>query len=162
MHVRRYNIRNYLPAVLRPLGRSAAVRWLLGRVHSDRITRETVAWYRDLHADSPSWSRTRQLIVEMNDACRSRGIEFQLVVFPILHRLEDYPFTGVHGRLAELAREHGIGFLDLLPAFSGQHAETLWVHPTDHHPNPDAHRRAADHLARALGHDQSSNDLVKP
>ena len=47
-------------------------------------------------------------------------------------------------RIHDFCRENNVFLLDLLPAFSEQKAESLWVHFTDFHPNEIAHRIAAE------------------
>ena len=142
MHLREYNIRSYLPMPLRPAARSAAVRWILPRIQGARIARETEAWYRDLHRDGPGWREARRVLADMIRMCRERDVEFVLAVFPLLHRLDRYPFVEVHETLRLLAEQEGVRFVDLRPAFLGKDETTLWVHPTDFHPN-----RLAHHLA---------------
>jgi hypothetical protein len=39
-------------------------------------------------------------------------------------------------------------FLDLLDTFRGHDEKSLWVHPTDHHPNEAAHALAAEAIER--------------
>ncbi len=58
-----------------------------------------------------------------------------------------YPFEEVHLRLGAFFRSEGIDEIDLLPALRGQAASGLWVHGVDHHPNQEAHGRAAEVLA---------------
>ena len=57
-----------------------------------------------------------------------------------------YAFDETHQIIGEALKARGVQFLDTLPAFRGQEAETLWVHPSDRHPNDAAH----DIFARAL------------
>ena len=155
MHLREYNVGQLLPFLLRPAGRSAAVRWAMYRISRPRITLDTEDWYRRLYADNPGWPETQRRIVEMDRLCRSRGMELIVAVFPILHRLDDYPFTGIHAALTGFCAGHGIRCIDLLPAFRGLDARTLWVHPTDFHPNHLAHARVAEFLAQAIGADMT-------
>jgi lysophospholipase L1-like esterase len=77
--------------------------------------------------------------------------ELVLVVFPLFHRLDRYPFGDIHERLRALAERQGIAFVDLLPTFEGLDERALQTHPvTDFHPNHLAHRRAAEALLEAL------------
>ena len=68
-----------------------------------------------------------------------------MVIFPELHALdESHPFQNIYRRVHAYAESLGIPALDLFPVFEGRSAPDLWVHVTDHHPNAEAHRIAAD------------------
>jgi lysophospholipase L1-like esterase len=150
MHLREHKIVAFLPPVLRPLGRSALVRFVLTRIHNERVTRETEHWYRQLHADNAGWATTAALIEEMQRHCQDNGVELTLSIFPLLHQLGDYPLREVHERVEQLCAEREIPCIDLLPAFAGAETRSLWVHPTDFHPNHIAHQRVVPLLEAAL------------
>ena len=107
--------------------------------------RATEDWYRSY------WTGERRefgaesmaALGRANAICRAEGVRLGVAVFPILHRLDDYPFQGVHRVLREACERDGIPFLDLVPAFTSKSASDLWVHPSDHHPNAAAHAIAA-------------------
>ncbi len=102
--------------------------------------------------DSPRWETCRRAMRDLQRLTRERGARFEVIVFPVLWGLEsDYPFEDMHGRIREACREDGIACLDLLEAFKGRAAADLWVHPTDHHPNAEGQRIAAEAIARRLG-----------
>lgn len=70
-----------------------------------------------------------------------------LVVFPVLVELNDhYPFKNICDLLVRFGHELGVPTFDLLPAFLGHDGPALWVSPRNPHPNPEAHRIAADAL----------------
>lgn len=144
------------PAALPPRpaweGRSLAfdhlrVRW------QNRSRRE--AWARELHAsfqaDAPGWDRVRTAFELAAVLGRKKEFRVALVIFPLLWDLgHDYPFREIHQTVATAARKSGIPVLDLLPAFGERDAESLWVHPADHHPNEEAHALAARALREFL------------
>jgi hypothetical protein len=80
----------------------------------------------------------------MRAAAAARGADLGVAVFPLLHRLDDYPFEPIHRVLVDACRERSTPVTDLLPAFAGRDERDLWVHPADHHPNSDAHAIAAE------------------
>jgi lysophospholipase L1-like esterase len=57
-----------------------------------------------------------------------------------LSGLAHYPYTELHALVAAFCEEQGIEHLDLLPRFLGQDERSLWVHPTDQHPNDKGQR----------------------
>ena len=78
------------------------------------------------------------------------GARMVLVVFPLLTRLDDYPFVAAHQDLAEAARAAGYEVVDLLEVFAGMDERELWVHPADQHPNARALALAAETVAAAV------------
>ena len=78
---------------------------------------------------------------------RERGGRFLVASWPLLVDLDAYPFTAADETIARFCEGAGIPRLDLRAALQGQTAESLWVHPVDHHPNEIAHRLAAGALA---------------
>ena len=78
-------------------------------------------------------------------------IPLLVVSFPVLHQLDgSHPFSDLYRTVQERVEAAGGAFLDLFPVFSGHDAESLWVHPTDQHPNEVAHRMAAEAIAERL------------
>lgn len=115
------------------------------RVQDDyfRITREGF--------ESDRWEACRELLGSMAELSRQDGFRFVVVAFPILTGLDGhYPFEDLHARIEEACARAGCEFVDLLEVFRGRAAESLWVHPTDQHPNEIAHRLAAERIARCL------------
>ncbi len=101
--------------------------------------------------DSENWEMCRQTLAGLRTVAAEDGFRFVVVVFPVLYQLDGgYPFEGPHARIAAICREERIEHLDLLPVYRGRPAESLWVHPTDQHPNEIAHRLAAEALAQHL------------
>ena len=77
------------------------------------------------------------------ELAKERKFKLGLVMFPELYKLKgDYPFGRIHKLVGETCRQKSIPFLDLLDTFRGHDPETLWVHPSNHHPNEIAHELA--------------------
>jgi hypothetical protein len=78
--------------------------------------------------------------------CRQKQIPFHLVIFPLLFNLKSYEFHGVEEEIKRFAKTHGMVLCSLTPGFLGKDDHTLWVAPSDQHPNEKANRIAADTL----------------
>ncbi len=101
--------------------------------------------------DSPGWRMARDELVRARDLCARRGVEFVVVLYPLLFRAgvglathDAYAIVALH------CREHDIRLLDLEPAFDGRDVDALRVHPADAHPNAEGHRIAAEAIAAYL------------
>lgn len=103
--------------------------------------------YKD---DQPGWLRARAAIAELAAYCREKGIKLIIVNLPELHELSPYPFTEVNTKLAQLAGVLGIPFHDVLPALQSEQPRSLWVSPTDAHPNAKADAIIAAEIAAAI------------
>ncbi|MEX2207301.1 MAG: SGNH/GDSL hydrolase family protein [Myxococcota bacterium] len=101
--------------------------------------------------ESAGWAAARDALDQLVATCRRENLPLLVMLFPILHALDDgHPFLDVYGVVQRQVEGSGGQFLNLFPAFAGQDAESLWVHPTDQHPNEIAHRIAAEQLAARL------------
>jgi lysophospholipase L1-like esterase len=61
-----------------------------------------------------------------------------------------YPFSAIHQRVAEAARDRGLLVIDSFDAHRGHAARSLWVSPSDPHPNPTGHRILSEALYEGL------------
>ena len=119
------------------------------RLQTWRIGRDTTRWYHDMYGapNREGWDQTQALLREMNRRTREKGGRFLIASWPLLVGLEGrYPFAEVSATIARFCLSAGIPRHDLLAALYGRPAESLWVHPVDHHPNEIAHRLAAESL----------------
>ncbi|MBN2494637.1 MAG: SGNH/GDSL hydrolase family protein [Deltaproteobacteria bacterium] len=122
------------------------------RVRSRDASAQTIEWYRGMTgpANAAGWARTRADLAAMDRSSRDAGARLLVAVLPLLFELDDYPFRGLHRDITAACAELSIEAVDLLPAFEGAEAETLWVHPIDRHPNGRAHAWIAAALADKL------------
>jgi hypothetical protein len=101
------------------------------------------ALYRD---DAQGWKNAKEALLLLKQACRERGIAFQVVLLPELHELVDYAFAKEYRLVGEFLSGHDIDFLDLTPLFAEEHdPQSLWVAPDDAHPNAEAHARISEY-----------------
>lgn len=101
--------------------------------------------------EDAAWQRCRRSLHDIAAVARARNIPVVLVIFPLLVNLDEtYPFRAEHALVAATGRESGAVILDLLPEFLGLDPATLWVAPTDSHPNARGHAIAAEAMYRAL------------
>lgn len=104
-------------------------------------------YYRDLYRpDAAGWQATQESFARLAAFCRERGIKLMIVNYPELHELESYPFVEVTDAVGRLAAAQGLPFLDLLAAVRAEAPQSLWVTPTDSHPNS----KAAELFAAAI------------
>ncbi len=93
----------------------------------------------------------KKVLTEFDSYLREQNIKFAVVVYPLLWQLDDeYPLTVEHRFIRDTLAEVGIAHLDLFDALKDGPASSLWAHPTDHHPNAAAHRRAARAISNKL------------
>lgn len=133
---------------------------LRARVEDETVRRRTIritqAYYRD---DSPGWIQVQGALHDAAGLARREGFALAVVIFPLLWQLDDdYPFAEAHARVAVAAERLGIPVLDLFDAFRGRDGPSLWVHPTNQHPNEEAHAIAAEALGRFLREERLLGD----
>ena len=92
------------------------------------------------------WPASRAALSRLRELADAHRFAIGLAIFPELMTLDKYPFEAIHAFVASACRELDIPVHDLLPDFRGLKDHQLWVHPTDHHPNPTAHDIAARSL----------------
>jgi hypothetical protein len=95
------------------------------------------------------WTVCRAALERAVQLTDERKLKLGLVMFPDLYKLKGgYPFLEVHKLVRETCHRLGVPFLDLLDTFRGHDPKTLWVHPSDHHPNEKAHAMAEEAIER--------------
>jgi len=116
-------------------------------------SQETTAHYRSLYEPPhPGWDAAMKALGEMKRYCDGEGLRFLVVIFPVLFRLDEtYPFRAAHAAVTEFLDDAGIDHIDLLEILRDREDTSLWVHPTDQHPNEKVHRIAALELAARIG-----------
>lgn len=134
------------------LYRSAIARLVWKTRQGGARTEATIAAYRGLYVDDAAWwARNRAALSDLVGTCRERGIACYVLGWPVLLRLdESYPFRDLHDAVGAVVEDAGGTWVDLEPVLRGRSAASLWVHPTDHHPNEVAHALAAEALVERL------------
>lgn len=126
----------------------------------DKLSREYFGkadwktYYRDLYKkEAPGWNAAQDAIRHLATYARENDIQLLVVNYPELHQLRDYPFPQVTAEVAAAAKENNVEFLDLLPTVADLEPTSLWVSPTDAHPNRIANERFAQAIAEKLARD---------
>ncbi len=122
------------------------------------MAREFTEWYLGQFEEAylgdadqtQAWRTAQAKLLEIAEESRQAGARFALVIFPILHDLDDYRFGAVEKKIEEFAAAHALTFFTLTPAFLGRDARDLWVSPMDQHPNAEGHAIAAHRLGPFL------------
>ncbi len=137
-----------------PLSGAAGVSRLWSIVERGRYARRVQGDYFETTRrsfDSEEWRICKDLLVGMREAGKLEGFRFVVVIFPILWELDGaYPFEDIHERIRAACRAADCEWIDMLDTYRGRRAESLWIHPTDQHPNEIAHDLAAETIARYL------------
>jgi len=126
--------------------------FLRNRYENYLASRDATAWYRSLYSEEnrDGWMSTRASLGRIRKKLRDRGIPFGVALWPLLVGLEPdraYPFDAAHAQIRKGVERSGIPFVDLLPALKGHDSASLWVHPSDLHPNEIAQELVAPVLA---------------
>jgi hypothetical protein len=100
--------------------------------------------------DADAGSTSFEDIGRLRDAAEQDRAGFSLLAFPELIRFDDYPYAAILQGLGDYCRSRQIALINLLPALSVREDRDLWVHETDHHPNPTAHAIAAERLLKEI------------
>jgi len=147
---------------LRFESRSRLLQFVADRVFRWRVGRRVTRIYQSQFFDDPAidgqdWESCKTSLRHASELLRERDIRFAMVIFPELHALdESHPFANIYRRVQSYAESLGIPTLNLFPAFEGRSAPELWVDVTDHHPNAEAHRIAADAIWAFLHEPQNA------
>jgi lysophospholipase L1-like esterase len=127
---------------------SHLLRFVRTRARMWQISRDLIATtIRDVEAETSSFEH----IARMRQAVEEDRAGFTVAAFPELIRFDGYPYAAILHLLREFCRSRQIPFVDILPGLSVHRDRDLWVHETDHHPNPIAHAIAAQALLEGLG-----------
>jgi lysophospholipase L1-like esterase len=94
--------------------------------------------------DAPGFIAARAALRRLADFAHAHGIRLYLTMVPDIHNLQNYPFGFAHAAMAQVARDFGYRYLDLLPAFGKLAPERIWAMPGDPHPNALGHEIMAE------------------
>ncbi len=135
---------------------SYLLRYIEKQIRYWIVWNDTLGYYRggfSAAERADSWHVFEKHVRACKDRVEADGGTYAMVLFPWLYRLDSYQLTDMHDRVAELAGEMDVPYLDLLEVFQGRDGEALRVCPMDTHPNAEAFRLAALRVARFLRDD---------
>jgi lysophospholipase L1-like esterase len=94
-------------------------------------------YYSNLYGNgnAKGWMDAKMAIGRLAEYCKAHGIHLLLAHLPDIHGFQPYPLQEVTDLLEQTAKENGVDFVDVMPAFKGYEPDKLWVSPTDAHPN---------------------------
>ena len=98
------------------------------------------------------WEEVDASLKKMAILKNQQGFDLLLVIFPVAEQLlNDYPRARYQARVQAIADKHGIPSIDLLDGFKREFKGfgSLFIE-WDGHPGPNAHRIAADEIARFI------------
>lgn len=125
-------------------GHSRVLHFLGGGLAMNNIAQTTIKWYLDSYDPAHNQENLDALRENIRDLASVPGRQVAFVIYPLMDGLErGYPLAPIHTWVANTARAAGLPVLDLAPYFRGLRSRTMWVHPSDHHPNGKAHAIAA-------------------
>jgi lysophospholipase L1-like esterase len=129
------------------LGRYFVYRWV-----TRQVAQNTEQAYRALYAEplTPEFEAALERTEELARDVTANGGRLLVAIWPLLVSLNDYPFADAHRLITRELARRGIETLDLLPAINAQPTESLWVHPSDYHPNEIAQNLAAKAILAKL------------
>jgi len=104
-------------------------RSLLFRKLSGRLLR--IDYYRWIGTDRALRKEVAEAISRLGKLLSERGIPGLVVIFPLLHQLDDYPYEGIHQFVASEALAARLSVADLTTAFRSERTEVLRVRPGD-------------------------------
>ncbi len=108
-------------------------------------------WVTRAYEDEAVWARQAARIRALGDYCRTQGIRFDAVVFPLFDSWGDgYAFDAAHDRVVAAFQSAGARVLDLRATYRGIPGRELVANRYDAHPNPRAHELAARAILAAF------------
>jgi lysophospholipase L1-like esterase len=130
--------------------RSALVNYFYNRKiagdFSAYMTEKMKSSYLGTEREQKRWRIQQEALRAIATESQERGIDFHLVIFPMLLNLKNYEFDEVEAEIERFAGSEGMSVFSLTPGFEGRNERDLWVANNDQHPNPAGHRVAADTL----------------
>jgi lysophospholipase L1-like esterase len=107
--------------------------------------------YRDVYKPgSPGLEAIRTAFARLATYAQQHRIRITMAMVPDIHNLTNYPLGFVHDIFAQIARDNGFAYVDLLQTFQGMDAREIWAMPGDPHPNAKGHALMADAIFPTL------------
>jgi len=126
-------------------------------VHSPELLEQATAIFKVQNKDSIA--RCLDALTSIKEITEQHDVRLIVAIFPMVSQLHSYPLKGLHELVTDHCDTHKIEWVDLLGQFAGQDETSLWVHPTDQHPNDVGHRLIAEGIHDYL---QANPSPTKP
>jgi len=121
----------------------------------------TIKNYLDMYfspANLNELKRTINLLISMNNRSKGKGVNFRIVIYPLLYKdiFGRYPFVSIHEFLKDICKKNQIPCIDAYPAFEKYRSlKNFTVHPVDYHPNGFANKIVVEYLSQTCSSLQS-------
>ena len=86
-------------------------------------------------------------IKQMNIEAKQNGVDFYVVILPILIDIQKTTFKPVYNKIIEILNENNINYFDISSSVSSYRDSELWILPFDQHPNEIANAIFAQKLS---------------
>lgn len=96
-----------------------------------------------------------KLFEEIGAIAKERDIKVILIVFPIIYKLEDYPFLEINNVISQTGKENGFYVIDLLEKYKEYEESELIVSKYDLHPNEFGHKISAEGILEMFINDKT-------
>jgi lysophospholipase L1-like esterase len=108
--------------------------------------------YEPLYAvEGEPWANVVESLMSFKQLSQEDGFQLVVVVFPMLHDFNNYPFEQYHEQVLRLLSDLDIDHIDLLPPYSEFGADEFRILESDTwHPNDLGHKIAAEKLQAYL------------
>lgn len=126
-----------------------SLSFVLQRLHNSKTHSEYKQYFIDLFENPRTWKPYTKSMTQMVELAGKANIKVAGLIFPLfgLPLDKNYPFFGLHGKVAALLQELKTPYLDLFAPYEGIPLERIQVMPgEDRHPNEIAHRIAAEKI----------------
>ncbi len=125
---------------------------IVGRIDESKGEKRVIEFYQRFYKKgNKHFVNMEKALEEFAALCRENDIVPLVAIHPVLMRLDDsHPFLEQHAMVKKICRKNDIMVLDLFEAYKGRDGYSLWVHPTDGHPNQKGHEITAEALARFI------------
>jgi len=133
--------------------RSCLMDYLYRTLYLPRVpaVRGYHAWLAKAYTDESVWKRQQRQLDDIISLCRSRSIDFRVVLLPFIQTAGDaYRPKLVHERVRGFFEDNGVPVVDLLPVIADRDPAELIVNRRDAHPNERAHKLFAEAIWRAF------------
>lgn len=127
--------------------KSKLADFILKRVEKERSRQKNIEKLLDPSMlNSDYFVENMNAIKQMDRETKQQGIEFVVVILPILVDVQKGTFRPVYDRVKKLLDECGIKYLDITSSVVHYGDSSLWILPFDQHPNEIANAIFAQEL----------------